>query len=119
MVVFAAAAIILPVVWLFTRNLAGVFAGVAAASICWFAALLALLAGERLRAAGHVMGFLVAGTATRTGIPLLAALVAVFLGRPLDDASFLYYLILFYPISLVAEIVLILPRRAGGSDSAI
>ena len=114
-IVFVAAGTILPVTWLFTRNLAGVFLGGAAASICWVAALLAMATGERLRAAGHVMAFLVAGTSIRTGIPLLAALVAIFYGRPLDDAAFLYYLIGFYPITLVAEIVLALPGRVDGS----
>jgi hypothetical protein len=116
-VLFGAAGIILPVAWFFTRNLAGILAGGAAASICWLAALLAMYASERLRAAGHVMAFLVAGTTIRTGIPLLAALVAIFCGRPLDDPAFLYYLMGFYPITLVAEIVLALPGRVDGADS--
>ena len=65
------------------------------------------------------MAFLVAGTMIRTDISLLAAIVALFSGRPLDDAGFLYYLMVFYPIILAAEIVLILPGRAEGSGSAI
>ena len=117
-VVFSSAGVILPLVWLFTRSLSGAIAGGAAASICWLAALLAMAAGERLRATGQIMAFLVAATAIRTGIPLLAALAAIFLGRPLDVGSFLYYLIVFYGISLVAEIALILPGREGGSSSA-
>ena len=117
-IVFVAAESILPVGWFFSRNPAGVIAGAAAAGICWFAGLLAMIASERLRAAGHVMGFLVAGTAIRIGIPLMAVVLALFSGRPLDDAAFLYYLIGFYPITLVAEIVLALPGRVDGSDSA-
>jgi hypothetical protein len=117
-VVVAAAAIVLPAGWLFTHNRAGLFAGVAAAGICWFAALLAMVTGERLRASGQIMAFLVTGTVIRTGIPLMAVLVAIFYGRPLDDSGFLYYLIVFYPITLAAEIILILPGRAEASDSA-
>ena len=76
-----------------------------------------MIAGERLRVAGNVMGFLVAGTAIRIGIPLMAVVLALFSGRPLDDPSFLYYLIVFYPVTLVAEIVLILPGRVEKTGS--
>jgi hypothetical protein len=48
----------------------------------------------------------------------MAVVVVVFFGRPLDAVSFLYYLIVFYPITLAAEIAIILPGRVGGSGSA-
>jgi hypothetical protein len=117
-VVFAAAAVILPTVWFFTRNLVAACSGAAAAIICWLAALLAMMAGDRLGAAGQTMAYLVAGTMIRAGIPLMATVVVVFFGRPLDAVSFLYYLIVFYPITLAAEIAITLPRRVGDSDSA-
>jgi hypothetical protein len=117
-VVVVAAGITLPLGWLFTRDRAGVVAGLTAAAVCWFAALLALGIGQWLRAAGHLLAFLTATTTIRMGIPLLAVAATIFFRCPLDATDFLYYLIVFYPITLAAEIVLILPGRAGGSGSA-
>ncbi len=118
-VVLVAAGIAIPFGWLLTRDRAVVVAGLAAAAICWFAALLAMAVGDRLRTTGHVMAFLTVATTIRMGIPLFAVVAAVFFRWPLDATDFLYYLIVFYPITLAAEIVLILPGGVGGSDSAV
>jgi hypothetical protein len=50
------------------------------------------------------------------GVPLAAALIAVFAGGPLADAGFLYYLVVFYPITLAVETLLALPRFAAGDS---
>ena len=45
----------------------------------------------------------------RMGVPLSAALAVFFLGGPLADAGFLYYVVLFYPVTLIAETFLSTP----------
>jgi len=49
----------------------------------------------------------------RMGIPLAAALLVFLRGGPLADAGFLYYLVLFYPVTLTAETFLLLPKRCS------
>ena len=50
------------------------------------------------------------GMMVRMGIPLAAALIVYFSGGPLADAGFLYYLVVFYPVTLTAEIFLSRPH---------
>ena len=78
-VVLVAAGIAIPFGWLLTRNLWQLSLPASpAAAICWFAALLAMAVGDRLRTAGHVMAFLTVATTIRMGIPLFAVVAAVF-----------------------------------------
>ena len=51
------------------------------------------------------------GMLVRMGIPLGAALLVVFRGGPLADAGFLYYLVVFYLVTLTVETFLALGGR--------
>jgi hypothetical protein len=118
-VVLAAAGIILPLGWIITHNSMGLIASAAAGGICLLAGWVALVACEPLHRPQYALALVLVGVTTRMGIPLAGAVVVQFLGRPLADAGFLYYLIVFYPITLAAGTVLALPqRRAEGSDYA-
>jgi hypothetical protein len=105
-----ATGIILPLGYSISNNPFGLTAGLAAAGGCLLAAYLALGICDRFRRPEHVLAFVLVGMAIRMGIPLVSALVVVFLGRPLADAGYFYYLMVFYPVMLAAETALALPR---------
>jgi hypothetical protein len=90
---------------------AGLAACALAGGLCLAGALIALVAGHRLGGRLPLPGLL-AGMAARMGIPLLGGLTIFFCGGPLAEAGILYYLLVFYPVTLVAEIGLSLPRAA-------
>jgi hypothetical protein len=105
--------------WVAFHDQTGLMAGAVAAGVCLLAAWLALVLCEPLRSPQHLLALVLVGTVVRMGVPFAAILVIFFLGRPLADAGFVYYLMVFYPIALVAETAQILPgRQAKGSDSA-
>jgi hypothetical protein len=110
-VVVMAAAVILPLGWAISGNQTGLVAGVAAGGVCLLAAWIALGLGDTLRKPQQILALVIVGMMTRMGIPLAAALIVYFCGGPLADAGFLYYLILFYPVTLTAETLLFLPER--------
>ena len=106
-----AAAVILPLGWAISGNRTGLFAGAAAGGVCLLAAWTALGLSEPLRRPMYMLAQLFVGMLIRMGIPLAAALAVYFRGGPLADAGFLYYVVLFYPVMLVAETFLVLPAR--------
>ncbi len=115
----AALAMVAPVAWRL-GGAAGVAAATLAASLCLAGAVLALLAGHRLREPRQAGTALLAAMAARTGIPLAAALVIHLRGGLLADAGLLYYLLVFYPVTLTAETLLSLPpSRAGHPANAV
>ena len=59
-----------------------------------------------------MLALVLVGMMIRMGIPLAAALTVYFRGGPLADAGFLYYLVVFYPVTLTAETLLFLPEPA-------
>ncbi len=116
-VMLIAAGIILPLGWAVSGNRTGLLAGAAASGVCLLAAWTALCLGEPLRKPQHLVALVVAGTLVRMGIPLVAALAVFFRRGPLADAGFLYYLILFYPVTLTAETFLSLPERKNAPSA--
>ena len=66
---------------------------------------------EPLRGPQQVLALVLVGMMVRMGIPLAAALTVCFCGGPLANAGFLYYLVVFYPVTLTAETFLSLPER--------
>jgi hypothetical protein len=65
------------------------------------------------------MALVVVGMLIRMIIPLAAVVVVYFQRGPLADAGFVYYVIVFYPVTLSVETFVTLPRRrADGSGSA-
>ncbi len=107
--VLAIAAVILPLAWVISGNQGGVIAGAAAAGVCLLAASIALGVSEPLRRPQDVLALVLVGMMIRMGIPLAAALIVVFRGGPLADAGFLYYVVVFYAVTLVAETFLSMP----------
>ena len=111
--VLTAAAIILPIGYFIAGHRAEFSAGAMAAGVCLVAALLALGTSHLLQGPQHLLASVAAGMMIRMGIPLVAALVVRNLGGPLADAGFLYYLVVFYPVTLTAETILSLPSSSG------
>ncbi len=108
-VVLVAAAVILPLGWAISGNRTGLFAAAAAGGVCLLAALAALAVSEPLRRPQHTLALVLLGMLIRMGIPLGAALTVYFHGGPLANAGFLYYLVVFYPVTLTVETFLSSP----------
>jgi hypothetical protein len=108
--VLVAGAIILPLGWAMSYSRTGILAGAVAGGVCLLAAWIALALSEPLHRRQQVLGVVLVGMLVRMGIPLAAALGVYFLGGPLADAGFLYYLVAFYPVTLTAETLLFLPE---------
>ena len=106
--------------------LAGCFGGtvaVTAASLaalmCFAGAVLALAAYAILPRPKYAMAALLLGMAARMGIPFALGLAVHLQGGPLAKAGLLYYLLLFYPITLATETMLSLPpARRSQHDAA-
>lgn len=109
-VVLVAASVILPLGRAISSNRAGLFAGAAAGGVCLLAAWLALGLSGPLRRPQQTLALVLVGMLVRMGIPLAAALAVCFSGGPLVDAGFLYYLVVFYPLTLTVETFLSLPE---------
>jgi hypothetical protein len=106
-VAFAAAA---PVVFHMGGAMGLTAAGVAAA-LCLLGAGTALVVSDLIREPQHALAALLIGMMARMGVPLLFGLVTHLRGGPLADAGLLYYLLMFYPVTLIVEIGLSLPRQ--------
>lgn len=81
----------------------GLVAAVVAAAVCLTGAEVALLLGRRFREPHRAWIAFTIGMVPRMGVPLVAALIANFSAGPLVDCGFLYYLILFYFVTLGLE----------------
>jgi len=92
----------------------GGWAAVAAAAVagwlCLVGAVIALIGSHLLRGPQLAMAALLTGMAARMGIPLCLGIVLHLQGGPIADAGLLYYLLVFYPITLTVETVLSLPQ---------
>ena len=85
-------------------------AALLAAALCLAGATVALVVGNFLRGPRHALAALVASMAVRMGVPLAPALVIHLQGGPLAEAGLLYYLLVFYPVTLAVETALSLPE---------
>lgn len=108
MVVIAVLLIVAPVA-LCTGGQAGLRAAALAAILCLTGAVVALMAGRLLRGPSRALVALFAGMAARMGIPLTFGLAIYLQGGPLAEAGLVYYLVVFYPVTLAAETMLSLP----------
>ncbi|HLA84966.1 MAG TPA: hypothetical protein VJL29_09240 [Thermoguttaceae bacterium] len=97
-----------PVGW-HAHGRAGWKAAVAAALICWLGATAALVAAEPFRAAGRMLHAMLVGMILRMGIPLAGALVVGSRVENLIAAGFPYYVVFFFEVALVVEVLLSLP----------
>ena len=85
-------------------------AGLAAAS-CWAGATAALAMAKVLRHPCNALERLLIGMTARMGTPLAVGLACHVIGSPLVGAGLLYYLLIFYPLTLVVETALSLPAN--------
>lgn len=112
LVVLAGLVVVAPLAWLVAGPFSVVAAAVAAACCGFGAALgtfLGMVVGLAARGPGRAAYEFLAGMLFRMGIPLGAATAIHLAGGPLADAGLLYYLLLFYPVTLAVETALSLP----------
>lgn len=82
-----------------------------AAGLCLIGAASALLIGDRLRGPHGALASLWLGMILRMGVPLTAGLIIHLHGGPLAQAGLLWYLVVFYPITLTVGTILSLPPK--------
>ena len=99
---------------LFFGGVAGLWAAAAAAALCLGGAGIALVISYSLRSPARALYGMLLGTAARMAIPLGFGLAAHLHGGPLAEAGLLYYLLVFYPVTLGVETALSLPQNIAG-----
>ena len=104
-----------PVAWAFRGLMGSLAAGIAAAA-CLAGAAPALAAGRWLGKPSQVVPNALIGTALRMGIPLGIGLAIHLHNGPLAKAGLLYYLLVFYPVTLGIETALTLPRSGRAAQ---
>jgi hypothetical protein len=100
-----------PVAWHFGGP-RGLAAAAVAAGCCLLGAGMALVASDLLSEITHVLYGLLLGMFFRMGVPMGFALAIHFQRGELADAGVLYYLAVFYPMTLAVETLLSLPSSA-------
>ncbi len=101
-------ALVAPVA-LYCSGSGGLRAAAAAGAVCLAGAMAALIVSHLLRGPKSVWYGLLLGMFLRTGIPLGAGVVMVLSGGTLAEDGVLFYLLMFYPVSLALEAALSLP----------
>jgi len=99
------AAIVIPVAY-WRAALAGVWAAMAAWTICFLSGLLALWLIQRFNGPDKVVQQVLSGTLVRMSLPLAACLAVHLYGGTLAEAGFVYYILAFYLITLAVETML-------------
>ena len=88
---------------------AALLAATVAAALCFAGAAMALMAGSLLTGPRLALAALLIGIAARMAIPLIVGVALHLRGGPLAEAGLLYYLLVFYPVTLAVETLLSLP----------
>jgi hypothetical protein len=97
-------------------GIAGLAAAAVAAGLCLAGAAAALPISDWLREPCEARAGLWAGTIVRMGVPLIGGLAIHFSGGLLADGGLIYYLLVFYPVTLAAGTVLALPVRSESAN---
>jgi hypothetical protein len=104
--VFGSAAVCLalagPVVFYRSGGI-GFEAAALAIGCCCIGALGTLCVAPWLRAPHHLLASVLVGMAVRMGVALAAAVVVQLRGGPLVEVGFVYYLLMFYLVTLAVE----------------
>jgi hypothetical protein len=82
-----------------------------AGGLCLAGAAAALMIADRLQGPAGALAALWLGMVLRMGMPFAAGAIIHLHGGPLAQAGVLWYLLVFYPITLVVGTVLSLPRN--------
>jgi len=101
-------ALVAPVAWYLSGPNGPVSAAVAG-SCCLLGAGLALVSGEPFRATRRAMYGMLLGMAFRMGVPLTVGLLIHYHGGLLAQTGFVYYLLVFFELTLLVEVYLSLP----------
>ncbi len=112
LVVVVAFGLVAPVAW-GLEGVAGVTAAAVAAALCLAGAGVALLASRLARGPNGALAGRLLGMAARMAIPLGGGFAFQIRGGPLAEAGLLYYLLIFYPITLSLETSLTLSSNNG------
>jgi len=83
----------------------GLEAAAAAASCCGIGALAGLALAWCFRGPRHLLAPILVGMFARMAVALAVALTVQLVGGPLAEAGFLYYLLVFYSVTLAVETV--------------
>ncbi len=100
------------------HQMAGVLAAAAAAGLCLLGAILALAVTRCFPDPRQLGQAFLLGMLPRMGIPAGGAIAMQLLGGLLAEGGVLYYLLVFYPVTLAAEAWLSLPSRDGPGQSS-
>jgi len=90
-----------------------ILGAVAAALVCLFASGLALVISHLLRAPQNALYGMLLAMTVRMCFPLGIGLACHLRGGVLADSGMLYYLLIFYPVTLLVETILSLPVADG------
>jgi hypothetical protein len=122
--VFGLYALVAPVAVLCNGS-AGLWAAATSAGLCFSGAALALMADRLFHGSNRALWSVSVGMLLRMGVPLAFALALQLTGGILAKAGLLYYLLVFYPVTLCLETALSLPlgdwdqRRTRVSRDAV
>lgn len=107
----------LPAAWLI-GGWPGISAAAVAAVLCLCGALAALVvSGGTLGGGRGMVAGVLAGMLLRMALPLGVGLALHITGGALAQAGLLYYVLVFYPVTLTVETVLSLPATAAADNS--
>jgi hypothetical protein len=97
---------------------AAILAATIAACLCLAGAASALIVTGLLRGPQRALAALLMGMAMRMGIPLILGLALQVRGGLLAQAGVLYYILIFYAVTLAVETALSLPPSRRPADPA-
>jgi len=103
----------------FLHGAMGWAAAAAAAAACFLGAASALAVCGCFPGAQNAWKGVLAGMLPRMGIPLGFALFIFWHGGPLAEAGSLYCLLVFYPLALAVETLLLLPKTSAKRCSGV
>ena len=106
-----AAAVVFPIA-LVSSGVAGIAAAAVAMAICLGSGLLVFWLARYLSRPEAVMYQVLLGMMSRMGISLAACMVIYVRGGPLADAGLVYFLLVFYFVTLAAETALLVNGSA-------
>ena len=106
-----AAAVVFPIA-LVSSGVAGIAAAAVAMAICLGSGLLVFWLARYLSSPEAVMYQVLLGMMSRMGISLAACMVIYVRGGPLADAGLVYFLLVFYFVTLAAETALLVNGSA-------
>jgi len=95
----------------------GLAAALVAAGICLVAGMLSLMANEAFRGPQFVMHHVLFGITIRMGIPLVACMWIYYNGGTLAEGGLVYYLLVFYLVTLLVETMLATKQQLSESTT--